>query len=48
VDVNVVTFYKAKHRLRIYENRLLRRLIERNREEVIGGWEAFLIRSFIT
>jgi hypothetical protein len=27
-----------KHRLRVFENRVLRRLLELKRDEMIGGW----------
>jgi hypothetical protein len=29
---------KEKHRLRIFENSILRRLLRRKREEMTGGW----------
>jgi hypothetical protein len=29
---------KFEHRLRVFENRALRRIFERNRDEVKGGW----------
>jgi hypothetical protein len=29
---------KEEHRLRVFENRLLRRIFRPKRDEVIGGW----------
>jgi hypothetical protein len=29
---------REEHRLRVLENRVLRRIFERKRDEVIGGW----------
>jgi hypothetical protein len=30
---------REKHRLRVFENRMLRRILGRNGYEVIGGWK---------
>jgi hypothetical protein len=29
---------RKEHRLRVFENRVLRRIFERKRDEVAGGW----------
>jgi hypothetical protein len=29
---------QKEHRLRVFENRVLRRIFEPKREEVVGGW----------
>jgi hypothetical protein len=36
---------REKHRLRVFENRVLRRIFGPKRDEVTGGWR---MRSFIT
>jgi hypothetical protein len=41
---------KEEHRLRVTENRVLRRIFESRRDEVTGGWrngENYITRSFI-
>jgi hypothetical protein len=37
---------RERHRLRVFENRVLRRIFGPNRDEVIGGWRK--MHSFIT
>jgi hypothetical protein len=42
---------REENRLRLFENRVLRRIFGPKREEVVGGWrrlEDYIIRSFIT
>jgi hypothetical protein len=39
---------REEHRLRVFENRVLRRIFGPKRDEVIGGWIKFIMRSFIT
>jgi hypothetical protein len=34
-----ISRYKFIHRLRLFENRVLRRVIGSKREEVVGGWK---------
>jgi hypothetical protein len=34
----LVPHAKGSHRLRVFENRVLRRIFECKREEVAGGW----------
>jgi hypothetical protein len=33
-----VSYTKGKHRLRVFENRVLKRISGPKREEVVGGW----------
>jgi hypothetical protein len=33
-----LTIREEKHRLRVFENRVLRRIFGPKREEVVGGW----------
>jgi hypothetical protein len=35
------------HRLRVFENRVLRRIFGPKRDEVIGGWRKLHKRSFV-
>jgi hypothetical protein len=39
---------KEEHRLRVFENRVLRRIFEPNRVELIGGWTKWHNNFFIT
>jgi hypothetical protein len=39
---------REEHRLRVFENRMLKRIFEPKWEEVAGGWRRFIMRSFIT
>jgi hypothetical protein len=39
---------KEAHRLRVFENRVLRRIFRLKRDEMLGGGENFIMRSFIT
>jgi hypothetical protein len=36
------------HRLKVFENRVLRRIFGSKREEVAGGWKDCIMRSFIS
>jgi hypothetical protein len=38
----------AKLGLRVFENRVLRRIFGPKRDEVTGGWRNCIMRSFIT
>jgi hypothetical protein len=38
---------REKHRLRMFENRVLRRIFELNRDEVTGGGKNCIMRSFV-
>jgi hypothetical protein len=46
------TFFNVKivdqHRLRVFENRVLRRIFRPKRDEVMGGWKNCIMRNFIT
>jgi hypothetical protein len=39
---------REEHRLRVFENGVLRRVFGLKREEVAGGWRNCIMRSFIT
>jgi hypothetical protein len=39
---------REEHRPRVFENRVLRRIFQRKRNEVTGGWINCIRRSFIT
>jgi hypothetical protein len=39
---------REEHRLRVFGNRVLRRIFGQNRDEVTGGWNTCIITSFIT
>jgi hypothetical protein len=39
---------REEHRLRVFENRVLRRIFRPKRDETIGGGENCIMRSFIT
>jgi hypothetical protein len=39
---------REEHRLRVFENRVLRKIFRPKRDEVIGGWRTCIMRSFIT
>ena len=38
---------RKEHRLRVFENRVLRRLFGPKREEVIREWKNYIMRSFM-
>jgi hypothetical protein len=38
---------REEHRLRVFEKRVLKRIFEPKRDEVIGGWRKLHNRSFI-
>jgi hypothetical protein len=38
---------REEHRLRVFENGVLRRIFEPKRDEVTGGWKNYIMRSFI-
>jgi hypothetical protein len=38
---------REEHRLRVFENRVLRRIFGPKRDEVTGGWRKMLMRSSI-
>jgi hypothetical protein len=38
---------REEHRLRVHENRLLRRISGQKRDEVTGGWRKLLSKSFV-
>jgi hypothetical protein len=37
--------FRKEHRLRVFQNRMLRRIFEWKRDEVTGGWENCIMRS---
>jgi hypothetical protein len=39
---------REEHRLRVYENRVLRRIVGPKGEEVAGGWTKLKVKSFAT
>jgi hypothetical protein len=39
---------REEHRLRVFENRVLRRIFGPKRNEVTGEWRKFIMRSFMT
>jgi hypothetical protein len=39
---------REEHRLRVFEKRLIRKIFGPKRDEVTGGWENCIMRSFIT
>jgi hypothetical protein len=39
---------RDEHRLRIFENRMLRKISGPKRDEVTGNWKNYIMRSFIT
>jgi hypothetical protein len=47
MGVNCSLTLREEHRLRVFENRLLRRIFELKRDEVTGG-EKCVMKSFIT
>jgi hypothetical protein len=38
---------REEHRLRVFENRVLREIFVSKRNEVTGGWKDLIMRSFI-
>jgi hypothetical protein len=38
---------REEHRLRVFENRVLRRIFEPKKDEVTGGWRNCITRSFV-
>jgi hypothetical protein len=47
LPVVVYLILKKQHRLRVFENRVLRRIFEPKRDEVTGGWKNYIMRNFI-
>jgi hypothetical protein len=43
-----VTDQNKKHRLRVFENRVLSRILRLKRDEVTNGWRNCITRSFVT
>jgi hypothetical protein len=39
---------REEHKLRVFENRVLRRIFGPKRDEVTGGWRNYIMKSFIT
>jgi hypothetical protein len=39
---------REEHRLRVFGNRVLRRIFGPKRDEMIAGWKNYIMRSFIT
>jgi hypothetical protein len=39
---------RRDHRLKVFENRVLRRIFGQRRDEVTGGWKKCIMRSFVT
>jgi hypothetical protein len=39
---------REEHRVRVFGNRVLRRMFGPKRDEVIGGWKNCILRNFIT
>jgi hypothetical protein len=39
---------REEHRLRVFENRVLRRIFGPKRDEVTGGWRNYIMKSFTT
>jgi hypothetical protein len=39
---------REEHRLKVFENRVLRRIYGPKRDEVARGWRKCIVRSFIT
>jgi len=39
---------REEHRLRVFENRVLRRIFGHKREEEMGSWRRLIKRSFMT
>jgi hypothetical protein len=39
---------REEHVLRVFENRVLRRIFEPKRDEVTGGWKNYTMRRLIT
>jgi hypothetical protein len=38
---------REEHRLRVFENKVLRRIFGPKRDEVTGGWRNCIMRSFV-
>jgi hypothetical protein len=38
---------REEYRLRVFENRVLRRIFGPKRDEVTGGWKKCIMRSFV-
>jgi hypothetical protein len=43
---NWCVILREEHRLRVFENRVLRRIFGPKRDEVTGGWRNFIMRKF--
>jgi hypothetical protein len=39
---------REEHGLKVFENRMLRKIFRPKRDEIIGGWENCIMRTFIT
>jgi hypothetical protein len=39
VKLESLTLREEEHQLRLFENRVLRRIVGPKREEVVGGWK---------
>jgi hypothetical protein len=39
---------RERHRLKVFENRVLRRIFGPKRDEMVGGWRTLLNEGFIT
>jgi hypothetical protein len=44
----MVSHIKGEHRVRAFENRILRWMFRPKREEMVGGWRKCIMRSLIT
>jgi hypothetical protein len=38
---------REEHRLRVFENRVLRKILGPKRDEATGGWRQFVMKNFI-
>jgi len=45
--VKIVVSFREGYRLRMFGNRVLRKIVGHKRDEVAGGWRSCMIRSFI-
>jgi hypothetical protein len=44
----LVSALREEQRLRVFENRVLRKIFGPKKEEVAGGWGSRIMRSFVT